>query len=548
MTSGVAADPTNPSVIYGGGYDGLFKSMDGSATWSGINTGLYAHLITTLAYSPENTTLFATTWTGGIWNSTDFGAGWNYLGLGEIYLSLLAIDPNNSTHLFAGNSSYLRESIDGGQSWVERSLGHLISAITFAANSDLYYGINDLQIYKSTDGGATWLNKSTGLPICSATCWVSFLKSDPVDSQTIYAGMISSRQDPVAGEVRIGSLFKTIDGGEHWIEIRNGITDDNLQTLAIDPLKRKTLYLGTYNGVFKSIDGGANWIKSGSDLSYLQVNAIAVDPVYDQIVYAGTEGQGVYRSTDGGTTWAGFNSGMSSGYVRSIVYIPSISQKQANHSSELQTVSTGSRLSRLYSIAGGQVNAYFSAQYAPFTDVPGTYWAIDWIDRLYNAGITGGCSTTSLSYCPESPVTRAQMAVFLEKSLHYPNTFSPPNVAPSFTDTVGHWAEDWIEVLRNNGITGGCGTNLYCPEDPVTRAQMAVFLLKSKYGSNYTPPAVGSSTGFTDVPASYWAAAWIKQLAAEGITGGCGTGTYCPESPVTRAQMAVFLVRTFNLP
>ena len=183
-----------------------------------------------------------------------------------------------------------------------------------------------------------------------------------------------------------------------------------------------------------------------------------------------------------------------------------------------------------------------------FGDVPFTYWSFDSIERLYSAGITGGCSTTSLSYCPESPVTRAQMAVFLEKSLHYPNTFSPPNVAPSFTDTVGHWAEDWIEVLRNNGITGGCGTNLYCPEDPVTRAQMAVFLLKSKYGSNYTPPAVGSSTGFTDVPASYWAAAWIKQLAAEGITGGCGTGTYCPESPVTRAQMAVFLVRTFNLP
>lgn len=82
----------------------------------------------------------------------------------------------------------------------------------------------------------------------------------------------------------------------------------------------------------------------------------------------------------------------------------------------------------------------------------------------------------------------------------------------------------------------------------VTRAQMAVFLLKSKYGTSYAPPDVGAGTGFTDVPANYWAAAWIKQLAAEGITGGCGTGIYCPDSPVTRAQMAVFLVKTFNLP
>jgi hypothetical protein len=77
---------------------------------------------------------------------------------------------------------------------------------------------------------------------------------------------------------------------------------------------------------------------------------------------------------------------------------------------------------------------------------------------------------------------------------------------------------------------------------------MAVFLLRSKYGASYAPPDVGTSSGFSDVPTSYWAAAWIKQLVVEGITAGCGANTYCPESPVTRAQMAIFLVKTFNLP
>jgi hypothetical protein len=77
---------------------------------------------------------------------------------------------------------------------------------------------------------------------------------------------------------------------------------------------------------------------------------------------------------------------------------------------------------------------------------------------------------------------------------------------------------------------------------------MAVFLLRAKYGASYNPPAVGSTTGFADVPPTYWAAAWIKQLVAEGITSGCGAATYCPDAPVTRAQMAVFLVKTFNLP
>jgi hypothetical protein len=80
----------------------------------------------------------------------------------------------------------------------------------------------------------------------------------------------------------------------------------------------------------------------------------------------------------------------------------------------------------------------------------------------------------------------------------------------------------------------------------VSRAEMAIFLLRAEHGSGYTPPA---ATGvFTDVPTSYWAAAWIEQLAAEGITGGCGGSNYCPDQPVTRAQMSIFLVRTFNLP
>jgi len=183
-----------------------------------------------------------------------------------------------------------------------------------------------------------------------------------------------------------------------------------------------------------------------------------------------------------------------------------------------------------------------------FVDILEAYWARQYIDRLYNAGITGGCYTSPLMYCPEELVTRGQMAVFLEKGLYYPDAFAPPNLEPTFNDTIGHWAEDWIEALKDDGITAGCGDGNYCPEDPVTRAQMAVFLLKAKHGASYIPPDVGSDTGFGDVPTDHWAAAWIKQLAAESITGGCGGGNYCPDTHVTRAQMAVFLVKTFNLP
>jgi hypothetical protein len=74
---------------------------------------------------------------------------------------------------------------------------------------------------------------------------------------------------------------------------------------------------------------------------------------------------------------------------------------------------------------------------------------------------------------------------------------------------------------------------------------MSVFLLKAEHGSGYVPPMC---TGiFTDVPCPSPFANWIEQLFHEGITGGCGGGNYCPLASNTRGQMAVFLVKTFNL-
>ncbi|MBK9208845.1 MAG: S-layer homology domain-containing protein [Anaerolineales bacterium] len=194
--------------------------------------------------------------------------------------------------------------------------------------------------------------------------------------------------------------------------------------------------------------------------------------------------------------------------------------------------------------------SYIVSKSPVFEDVPFDYWANSYIERLAKAGITGGCSAVPLNYCPDSTVTRAQMAVFLLKSMHG-SSFSPPAVGAStgFGDVATtHWAAAWIKQLAAEGITSGCGAGIYCPDSTVTRAQMAVFLLKAKNGSSYVPPAVGISTGFNDVAVNYWAAPFIKQLVTDGITSGCGNSNYCPDSDVTRAQMAVFLVKTFNLP
>jgi hypothetical protein len=182
-----------------------------------------------------------------------------------------------------------------------------------------------------------------------------------------------------------------------------------------------------------------------------------------------------------------------------------------------------------------------------FEDIPPNYWAEEFIYKIFNAGITSGCSADPFMYCPTNPVTRAQMAVFLERGIRG-SDFDPPAASGIFDDVpVDYWAAAWIEQLYNDGITKGCFPGLYCPNDNVTRAQMAVFLLRAKHGDSYMPPA---ATGiFSDVNLDYWAADWIEQLYNEGITGGCGTNPlrYCPNNSVTRAQMAVFLVRAFEL-
>jgi len=148
-------------------------------------------------------------------------------------------------------------------------------------------------------------------------------------------------------------------------------------------------------------------------------------------------------------------------------------------------------------------------------------------------------------FCPGDPVTRTQMAIFIERGL---GAYVPPTGKPQlFTDVPpASPGYDFIGDFARRGITKGCSDTAYCPSNDVTRAQMAMFLLRAEHGSAYAPPAA-TGTMFGDVPANAFAAAWIEQLARESITLGCGNGNYCPDQSVPRSQMALFLVRTFHL-
>jgi hypothetical protein len=100
----------------------------------------------------------------------------------------------------------------------------------------------------------------------------------------------------------------------------------------------------------------------------------------------------------------------------------------------------------------------------------------------------------------------------------------------------------------NDGITAGCSVSppLYCPDVPVTRAQMAVFVWKAQHGDKAPPACEGV---FADVPCpGGFAVDYIEGIAAEGVTAGCGNDNYCPDASITNAQMAVFLVKAFEIP
>jgi hypothetical protein len=184
-------------------------------------------------------------------------------------------------------------------------------------------------------------------------------------------------------------------------------------------------------------------------------------------------------------------------------------------------------------------------EYAGFLDVSPPHPFHSFVMTIFENGVTVGCAP--LYYCPDSAVAREQMAVFLLRSKEGAGYQPPACVAPSFADVpCGSIYAAWIEELVDRGITVGCGGGNYCPAQAVTREQMAVFLLRTLEGSGYTPPSC-TSPSFSDVPCSSPFARWIEELVLRGITAGCGGGNFCPANSVTRGEMAVFLVATFDI-
>jgi len=183
-----------------------------------------------------------------------------------------------------------------------------------------------------------------------------------------------------------------------------------------------------------------------------------------------------------------------------------------------------------YAFAGNPARTP-SGDVGPFTDIYGSVFYDD-IIWLYEAGITGGCGGPR--YCPNTAVTRAQMASFLVRALDLPAAEDD-----HFADDGGSIHQADINALHEAGVTGGCGDGNYCPNQSVTREEMASFLSRALDLDESAVNAFWDDDDSMHEPN-------IDAVAAASIASGCASGRYCPSNAVTRGQMAAFLRRALD--
>lgn len=206
-------------------------------------------------------------------------------------------------------------------------------------------------------------------------------------------------------------------------------------------------------------------------------------------------------------------------------------------------------------LSGSQTSALaVSSVPTAFTDVGPSDFASSFIETLFYSGITSGCgydpTTGASTYCPFNTVSRAELSVFIGVASH--GAYTPPPAVGIFADVPpSYWAAGWIEQAVRDGFAFACVSGLhplYCPAAPATREYIAFQITQAAHGRSFTPPP---ATGiFADVPRTDPLAPWVEQLYRDGVAAGCQTAPvrlFCPNSTVTRAEMAVFMVLEFHL-
>ena len=170
------------------------------------------------------------------------------------------------------------------------------------------------------------------------------------------------------------------------------------------------------------------------------------------------------------------------------------------------------------------------------SDISG-HWAEDNIKKLVAMGIISGYPDGA--FLPDNAITRAEFAVMLEKAFKIAQ-----QDGQVFADTAGHWAEKYIATATTYGIVNGYGDSSFGPDDPVTREQMAVMIIKA---AKLSPAAGEAETQFADSGSiSDWAVQAVAMVTKEGIMKGYLDNTFRPQGRATRAEAVTAVINALN--
>ena len=331
--SDLLVDAESPTTLYAAlssrysiGSGGIFKSLDGGASWFASDAGLPHKFVAALAIGRrEPSTLYAGSFGDGLFRSVDGGGSWKAVntGLPRTTAGCLYIDPQapttrymvTSINLGSSYVSTLQKSLDRGDHW--SVVGPIPGCVTFDPQSPTtMYRTGSHEVYKSTDGGVTWRSFGIGLDP-SYRSFIGPLTIDPRTPTTLYVFAWRYSEHSMVDKYFEG-VFKSTDGGETWRNIGvstgfcSGCYFQQVTSIAIDSETPSNLYVANNLWIVKSADGGVTWSGCGDlHLNYYSVGGLTIDPQTPSTVYTSTS-DGILKSIDGCRTWSSINNGLPS--------------------------------------------------------------------------------------------------------------------------------------------------------------------------------------------------------------------------------------------
>ena len=303
QTRGLEADPfdVNTVLVSLDGSKGVYRSTDRGATWIGVNAGLPFFETTDLAFARDVPgRVYLSLNLSGIYRSENKGDTWAPFGLNGQTVNVVAPAPSNSAYVYAatGATSYFLDPAVGSWTMATTNPGHAILSLAVDANDPktAYAGVDHPGtggdtggLYKTTDGGRTWTRLAGVLDSLD----VVSIATHPSESGTLWAATLN------------GGAYRSTDGGTSWTELGNYGTVADLTNVNVpDPSNANLLFAGTEGfGVQASTDRGRTYVPRVSGLTNYYVNAIAFDPQAPSTLYAASDA-GIFKSTDSAGTWA----------------------------------------------------------------------------------------------------------------------------------------------------------------------------------------------------------------------------------------------------